>query len=289
MNEVKKQELKPVDQVREGLTKLAPQFKLALPAHIPVERFMRVAQTAIAMQPALLNADRQSLYSACMVLAQKSILPDGREGALVPFGDKVTPMVMIAGTLKLLRNSGELKTIVAEPVYENDFFEYWIDFNGQNLNHKPMMFGDRGKQIGIYALAKTKDDSITIEVMSMADIDAVKRTSRSANADSSPWKTFPTEMQKKTIIRRLAKRLPSSTDLDDIHELEDKTFGIQSEPIEAKSAEVVEQKQIESKPVAKPKSKIEKIVEAKTNVTKQQTPEKEAEPRNEDSASELPL
>lgn len=280
-------EIKPQDEVRAGLAKLAPQLKIALPSSISVDKFLRVAQTAIAMNPALLKADRQSLYSACMILAQRSILPDNREGSLVCFGDKVTPMIMIAGTMKLLRNSGELATIVAEPVYENDLFKYWIDSSGQNIEHKPLMFGERGKQIGIYAFAKTKSNEIYIEVMSMADIDAIKRTSRSANNDSSPWRTFPQEMQKKSILRRLAKRLPSSTDLDEISDIEDKTFGIQSEHIEAKSAEVVEQKQIEAKPV-KPKSKLEKIVEA-TNVTKQQTPAKEDEPRNEVGASELPL
>jgi len=292
MNEVKKQETKqlaPIDELRGTLTKMEPQFKIALPSHISSERFVRTIQTAVAMNPALLKADRQSLFSSCMILAAQGLLPNGVESALVPFGDKITPMIMIAGAMKLLRNSGELATIVAEPVYENDYFKYWIDSNGQNLEHTPLMFGERGKQIGIYAFAKTKSNEIYIEVMSMSDIEAVKRTSRSANNDSSPWKTFPIQMQKKSIIRRLAKRLPSSTDLDDIHAIEDKTFGLQAEPVQARDAEVVEQKQIEAKPVAKPKSKIEKIVEAKTNVTKQQTPEKEAEPRNEDSASELPL
>lgn len=273
-------ELKPQDEVRAGLAKLAPQLKIALPSSIPVEKFMRVAQTAISMNPSLLKADRQSLYSACMILAQRSILPDNREGSLVCFGDKVTPMIMIAGTMKLLRNSGELATIVAEPVYENDYFKYWIDSNGQNLEHKPLMFGERGKQIGIYAFAKTKSNEIYIEVMSISDIDAIKRTSRSANNDSSPWKSFPIEMQKKSIIRRLAKRLPSSTDLDEIHDIEDKTFGLQSEASQARDAEVVETKQVEA---PKKKSNIEKIVEAKSVQQKEDVQPKE------NLANEVPI
>lgn len=275
MNKENRQELRPADDVRAGLAKLGPQLKIALPSSISVDKFLRVAQTAIAMNQALLRADRQSLYSACMILAQRSILPDNREGSLVCFGDKVTPMIMIAGIMKLLRNSGELATIVAEPVYENDLFKYWIDSNGQNLEHTPLMFGERGKQIGIYAFAKTKSNEIYIEIMSMADIEAVKRTSRSANNDSSPWKTFPQEMQKKSIIRRLAKRLPSSSDLDEINDIEDKTFGLKAEPTQAREAEVVEQKQIEQ-PKAKRRSKLEAIIEHESA-----TEENEVQPTGE--------
>ena len=37
----------------------------ALPAHIPVERFVRVALTAVATSPRLLEMDRASLWNAC--------------------------------------------------------------------------------------------------------------------------------------------------------------------------------------------------------------------------------
>lgn len=205
--------LRPIDEVRGSLEKMAPQFKVALPSHIPVERFMRVAQTAVGSNPGLLKADRNSLFSACMQSAQQGLLPDGKESALVMFGDKVTFMPMIGGILKKIRNSGELATIVAEIVYEKDIFEYWIDSDGQHMNHRPSMFGDRGKAIGTYAMAKTKDGAIYIEVMTTEQVMAVKKVSRSGS--SGPWAgEFQWEMWKKTVLRRLAKRLPSSTDLD---------------------------------------------------------------------------
>ena len=43
-----------------------PQFRAALPAHIPVERFIRVVLTAIQTSPKLADMDRASLWNACM-------------------------------------------------------------------------------------------------------------------------------------------------------------------------------------------------------------------------------
>lgn len=216
----KSKALKPADEIRNNLIKMEPQFKMALPNHISPEKFLRVAQTAIANNPNLLKADRTSLYSACMALAQQGMLPDGREASLVCFGDRVTPLIMYQGILKKVRNSGELSTIMSEIVYEKDVFKYWIDSDGQHLNHEPLMFGDRGKVLGAYALAKLKDGSLYCEMMSEQQILEVKKVSRSAGA--GPWSgPFFLEMYKKTVIRRLSKRLPLSTDLDMVFKADD--------------------------------------------------------------------
>ena len=92
------------DQVR----RTENEFRAALPAHIPVERFKRVVMTAVVNNPSLLDADRRSLFDSAMKAAQDGLLPDGREGALVIFNakqnggwiKKVQWMPMIAGILK---------------------------------------------------------------------------------------------------------------------------------------------------------------------------------------------
>lgn len=48
----------------------------------------------------------------------------------------------------------------------------------------------------------------------MADIESIRNLSRSGA--SSPWKNHWPEMAKKTVVRRICKRLPSSTDLDSV-------------------------------------------------------------------------
>ena len=114
----------PIAEIRHGLQAMEEQFKFALPAHIPVERFVRVVMTAIQGNSYLLRADRRSLFSAAMKAAQDGLLADGREGALVPFGEEVTWIPMIAGLRKKVRNSGEIATWDVAAVYANDRFEF---------------------------------------------------------------------------------------------------------------------------------------------------------------------
>ena len=173
-NEVKA--LQPVDVLKKTLTQMKSQFEMALPPHIPVDRFVRVLQTGISQNPNLVKANRESLLAACMSLAQQGLIPDGKEAALVPFGDKVTPMPMVAGLLKKIRNSGELKSITAQVVYKNDKFRYWVDLNGEQINHEPNFFDDRGQAIGVYALATTKGGGLSDEVMIKDDVEQIKKT-----------------------------------------------------------------------------------------------------------------
>lgn len=54
----------PVAVVKQNLTAMAPEFRAALPAHVTVEKFTRVAQTAILSNPNLMRADRASLFGS---------------------------------------------------------------------------------------------------------------------------------------------------------------------------------------------------------------------------------
>ncbi len=139
-----------------------------------------------------------------MKAAADGLLPDGREAALVQFKDSVQYLPMVGGILKKIRNSGELSSITSQIVHKGDKFRYWVDGDGEHVEHEPLVFGERGEQIGVYALAKTKDGAVYIEVLTMAQIAAVKNVSR---AKDGPWSgPFATEMHRKTAIRRLSKR-----------------------------------------------------------------------------------
>jgi recombination protein RecT len=208
-------QLAPMDAMRSTLTKMSPEFQAALPPQINVEKFIRTTLTAVQMQPDLLMADRRTLLGACMKAAQDGLLPDGREAALVIFnskeGKKVQYMPMSGGVLKKIRNSGELASISAQVAYSADFFEYELG-DEEKITHKPFMGGDRGQVIAVYAVAKTKDGAVYREVMSVSDVEKVRAASRAGRF--GPWVDWWDEMAKKTVIRRLAKRLPSSADVD---------------------------------------------------------------------------
>lgn len=225
-------ELTPMDAMRGTLTRMSAEFKAALPPQIPVEKFIRTTLTAVQMNPQLLNSDRKTLLGSCMKAAQDGLLCDGREAALVMYGQNVQYMPMIGGILKKMRNSGELASIGAHVVYEKDLFEYELG-DEESIKHKPFLGDDRGRPIACYAIAKTKDGAIYREVMSVADVEKVRNASKAKN--NGPWVQWWDEMARKTVIRRIAKRLPSSADLEQVLAHDNEAVGFvqtpHSEPI----------------------------------------------------------
>lgn len=210
-------EITPYEAMKSTINKMSGEFKAALPPQIPVDKFIRTTLTAISMNPGLLQADRKSLLGSAMKAAQDGLLLDGREAAPVLFNTKSGPIVqympMVGGILKKMRNSGEIASIGAHVVYDKDLFEYELG-DDERIVHKPHLGTERGQPIAVYAIAKTMDGAIYREVMSVADVEKVRAASRAAN--NGPWVNWWDEMARKTVIRRIAKRLPSSADLDQV-------------------------------------------------------------------------
>lgn len=246
-----------INEVRNAIERMSPQFKAALPAHIPVERFIRTTLTAVQTNPALLSADRRTLFASATRAAQMGLLPDGREGAIVTFGQNCQFMPMMAGILKLVRNSGELASIDAQIVYKNDGFTYrpGIDLVPQ---HTPDWFGERGDIVGVYAVAKMKDGSAYVEILSHKQVEQVRNVSRAKG--SGPWVTWWDEMARKTAIRRLAKRLPLSTDLDGALASDDELF-MPPEPTAATEAPKEAAQDAEKPSAARRPSRLNKVAE----------------------------
>jgi len=199
--------------VKNNLELGKAEFKKALPAHVSIDKFIRVVTTAIINNDYLMEkASMPSIMGAAIKAAQDGLMPDGREAAIVPFKGNAQYMPMIAGILKKVRNSGELSSITSQTIHEKDEFEFYVDEKGEHLMHKPNMLEDRGEMRGAYALATTKDGAAYIEVMTMDELNAVRKQSSSKNG---PWTgPFKNEMYRKTVLKRLAKRLPMSTDLE---------------------------------------------------------------------------
>lgn len=231
-NEVTKTE---GQKFREQFTAMEGEFQAGLPPHMPKERFMRVVLTAVNGNPDLLDADRRSLFEAAMKAAQDGLLPDGREGALVIYNTKISKqnekpekwikkvqwMPMVQGILKKVRNSGELKSISAHVVYEKDKFTYKLG-DVEIIEHEPFLDGDAGKPLMAYAIAWTKDGGIYREVMTIKQVEQVRSVSKAK--DGPAWKNWWDEMAKKVTLRRLSKRLPQSTDLDDLLRRDDDLY-----------------------------------------------------------------
>lgn len=218
----------------------------ALPVGVEHDRFLQAIQTAVAKNPQLLTADRASLMLACIQAAADGLMPNGREAAFVMFKDSVQYMPMLAGVLKLLRNSGKLDSINAAVVYDCDDFEYEMG-GSPRLKHVPNI--DRPENAKIrcaYAVARIKGVGEPVfRVMTMSEIDKRRRVSRSNQR--GPWVDWFEEMAQKTVIRSLCKMLPSSTDVERVIESMDRDVDLSrpsmSQPLydESEEAETAEQ------------------------------------------------
>lgn len=210
----------PLVTLREHFDARQGELKNALPANIAPERFTRTVMTAVQLNMDLLAADRQSLWNASLKAASDGLIPDGREAALVVFGGKVQYLPMVGGLLKRFRNSGAFKSLSVGIVREGEQFEYWIDEHGEHMRHVP---GDgEGKPIKAYAMAETLQGGVMIRVMNEKEINKRKNASRSKN--SPLWSEWAEEAWMKTVLRNLAKRLPMSSDVEDLIRRDDEDY-----------------------------------------------------------------
>jgi recombination protein RecT len=233
--------------IRQDLDKMAGQFEAALPKHIPTERFKRVVLTAIQNNPELLDCDRRSLWNAAMRAAQDGLLPDGRDGAMVvrktQSGKAANWQVMVGGIRKKVRNSDEIATWDAHAVYEKDEFAFELG-DEPYIKHKPYMGGDRGKIVAAYSVAVLKSGEKSREVMSAAEIFAIRdrysdgwKAFKANRIKSTPWHDAEAEMCRKTVVRRHSKVLPMSTDLDDLLRRDDDIVDVREEVRQRQQAE----------------------------------------------------
>lgn len=185
-----------------------------VPKHMTAERLMRVAINCVSKTPGLQKCSPTSLFQSFLVSAELGLEPGGALGHLylVPFGQVCTPIIGYRGLLALARRSGEVESIHATVVYEKDKFRMTKGIE-QTIDHEPFLEGDAGALRYVYAVAKLKGGEVLVEVMSRAQVDAIRARSRSGS--NGPWVTDYDEMAKKTVFRRLAKWLPLSSELFD--------------------------------------------------------------------------
>lgn len=199
--------------------KMKQQMALAMPKHMTADRMMRIALTEVRKVPALGQCNIESFMGAIMQCAQLGLEPGSALGHayLLPFGNgkakdgKSNCQLIIGyrGMIDLARRSGQIVSLTARTVHENDTFKYEFGLE-ETMQHIPAD-GDRGKMTHVYAVAKLKGGGVQFDVMSRADVDKVRATSKAGA--NGPWVTHFEEMAKKTVIRRLFKYLPVSIEI----------------------------------------------------------------------------
>lgn len=216
-----------IQDLRNTLEKMGGQFAAVLPTEKHVQRFIRVVMTAAQQNTKLVNADRASFFASCMKCAQEGLMPDGREAVLKIYQtkkgnewvDAVQYEPMTEGLLKKLRLSGEiLGAPNIQVVHEHDEFDYQLG-DEPKITHRPAR-GDRGEIVAAYSIIRLVDGETSREVMWRSELDSIMERTKSRDYKTKevvgPWKTDFSEMCRKTVFKRHYKRLPRSTDLDNI-------------------------------------------------------------------------
>lgn len=195
-----------------------------LPPNIDRKKFLTAAITAVQRGAERLEGcDRQSVYNAVADAAARGLVPDGRQGAIVPFNTKVKRgnqdtwvkkaqfMIMPEGIIESAARAGI--HMYAVSVYAGDHIRLWNDGEGQHIEHQYDAFSDRGERVGAVAVGRTRDGAVYVEVMNQGELERARKSSKSP--DSGPWKDWPERMEQKSALHRLNKRMPGVSLPDD--------------------------------------------------------------------------
>lgn len=193
-------------------------LQAVLPKHVSPDRMLKIALGAVRATPKLLECTTESLFGAVVQCAQLGLEPNTPMGHvyLIPFSNRaknrtdVQVIIGYRGLLDLARRSGQIVSISAHAVRENDEFDFAFGLD-ERLHHVPAR-DNAGAIIGFYAVAKLQGGGNAFDVMWKADVDRVMKSTQSKGA-YGPWKDHYEEMGRKTAIRRLFKYLPVSIEI----------------------------------------------------------------------------
>lgn len=196
---------------------MEPEIKKALPSVLTPERFTRMVLSALSTNPKLGACTPKSFLGAMMTAAQLGVEPNTPLGQayLIPYRNHGTDEVQFQlgykGMLDLAYRSGDVSTVQAHTVCENDRFEYALGLDPK-LEHVPART-NRGNPIYYYAVIRMKDGGFCFSVMSKEEVEAhAKKYSQAYSSSYSPWKTNFDEMAKKTVLKKALKYAPMKTD-----------------------------------------------------------------------------
>jgi recombination protein RecT len=213
--------------IERQLTPLTPMFEQLLrPTGVPAQRIIRTVLISCERQPKLLECTPQSIIQAATTGAVLGLEADGvsGQGFLVPFAGKAQWITGYKGMATLGARAG--LTIDGTVVREGDDFTYGLG-TLPFVSHMPLLGGEGTRRIiGAWAAATAPGRAPIVVVMSIDEIEEIKRRAPSSRKSDSPWNQpgIPyAAMAGKTARRRLARSTPLSSfvlaaRIDEAHE-----------------------------------------------------------------------
>lgn len=205
----------PAD-LKAQIKSMETQFQLAMPRGVEAAQLVRDAMTVLSANPKLAECEPKSVLGALMTCAQLGLRPGVLGQAwVIPFKGKGQLVIGYQGLMALAHRSGDIASTRAQIVYERDHFDYEYGLDDR-LVHKPFRGGDRGPAVAYYCVVKTKAGGVLWDVLERADAEAHRdkfAMARSGGKIIGPWVDHFDAMALKTVIMRVLKLAPRSTEL----------------------------------------------------------------------------
>ena len=133
-----------------------------------------------------------------------SLNPANKHAYLVPRDNSIVLDVSYMGLISIALSNSDFVAIEAKLVYESD--TYQNNGAGNKITHTTNTFSkDKGAIVGAYCTALkivNGREYWFVEEMSREELDKVKNTSKAKNG---PWKTWESEMMRKSVVKRASK------------------------------------------------------------------------------------
>lgn len=213
MEEIKKEVKAEVSVKEESLKNILDnaiaKMGKGLPKELNTTRFVQNCITLFYEHPELKRFNKTDIAVGLMKGAVLGLDFMSRECYLIPYSNKLNFQTDYKGDVKVVRRYAKrpVLDIYAEVVREGDKFERKIVDNETIINFEQVPFSTKNI-VGAFAIVKYKDGGVECETMSTEDLEGVRQVfSKSKNSPAWTTKATVGEMYKKTVLRRLCKKI----------------------------------------------------------------------------------
>lgn len=244
---------------------------------VNIDRFMQSAYLAITnpKQPDLVKCTKDSIFRSLNEAASYGLELNGTLGQayLIPYNESVQVaqgkwekqmtchfQMGYKGLISLARRSNTIKTIAAEPIYENDIVDIELGMN-RHLSHKIDITKERGEIIAYYCLVELTNGGVQFEIMTKKDVENHRaKFSKSYKKDdpNNIWNKNFDAMALKTCVIKTLKLCPisiealeaiSKEEMEEVKIADEGDYTIQDEPVAAIENNTVQQIENNSVPM----------------------------------------
>lgn len=150
--------------------------------------------------------------------AHIGLAPDGRQGAVVRYGEDCSFQPMVEGYIEVVYKTGIVADVNHGVVCDGDEFEFEEGDSGFVRHRRSLTRPESAEIIGAWCVIHLTTGGKLIEIVDQADLKKIASVNRSTKGPRAQW---PKEMSRKAPFRRIVKRLPKTDRLAALMDVDD--------------------------------------------------------------------